>query len=226
MQILTPLQTKILNLFAGLNEKDNFYLTGGTVLSACFLKHRKSYDLEFYTNNEEIIIPFIKKLEISLTEEQLKVQRLRGMRAASGFYVESEEEALIVSFSEDSPSRFEQPTETSEIPGIRVDSFIDIATNKILALFERAELEDYIDLYFLAKERFSKKELLEKTAIKEPAFDLYWFGIALARIDDFPDDPPDLQLLIKQCSITEIKDFFRSWRKEIIKEIKTGIAAK
>jgi len=222
LQILTPLQIKILDLFSGFTDKDNFYLTGGTALSSCFLKHRKSYDLEFYTNNEEIIIPFIKKLETSLIEKQLKVLRLRGMRTVTGFSVDSEEESVIVSFSEDSPSRFEQPTETSEIHGIKVDSFIDIATNKILALFERTELEDYIDIYFLIKDNFSKKELLEKTTIKEPAFDLYWFGIALERIDDFPDNHPDLHLLIKPCSMTEIKDFFKSWRKEIIKEIKQG----
>ena len=58
MEILTNLEKKILNLFSSLSDKDVFYLTGGTALSAFFLKHRKSHDLDFFTNVEELILPF------------------------------------------------------------------------------------------------------------------------------------------------------------------------
>ena len=71
MEILTNLQRKILVLFSNLPDKDAFYLTGGTALSAFFIKHRMSLDLDFFTNVEELILPFSQKLEASLKNEIL-----------------------------------------------------------------------------------------------------------------------------------------------------------
>jgi predicted nucleotidyltransferase component of viral defense system len=49
-EILTTLQQKFIHLFAK-NEllKKYFYLTGGTALSAYYLKHRYSEDLDFFS---------------------------------------------------------------------------------------------------------------------------------------------------------------------------------
>lgn len=63
MEILTNLQRKILVLFSNLPDKDAFYLTGGTALSAFFIKHRMSHDLDFFTIVEELILSFSQKLE-------------------------------------------------------------------------------------------------------------------------------------------------------------------
>jgi hypothetical protein len=51
LRILTDLQKKVLLQFSGLPDKEAFYLTGGTALSAIFLKHRRSNDLDFFTHN-------------------------------------------------------------------------------------------------------------------------------------------------------------------------------
>lgn len=74
MQILTDLQKKILKVLVSLPDKDAFCLTGGTALSAFFLKHRKSQDLDFFTSTEELILPFSQKLETSLKNENLQVE--------------------------------------------------------------------------------------------------------------------------------------------------------
>jgi len=63
---------------------------------------------------------------------------------------------------------------------------------------------------------------MEKAAIKDPGFDLYWLGVAMERLDDFPDNSPDMHLLMRQCSMIELKEFFGVWRKEISKEITGG----
>jgi hypothetical protein len=60
---------------------------------------------------------------------------------------------------------------------------------------------------------------MEKAALKDPGFDLYWLGIAMERINDFSDDAPDMHLLTRQCTIAELKEFFSIWRKEIMKDI-------
>lgn len=219
MEILTDLQRKILFQFSGLPDQEAFYLTGGTALSAIFLKHRRSHDLDFFTPIEELIQPHSQKLEESLVKEGLKVDRLRAFQSFTELSVSSENDFTMVHFALDSPFRFEEPSKVDEIFGVKVDSLIDIATNKVLALFGRAELRDFIDVYFLTKEHFSKIELIEKASQKDPGFDLYWFGIALERLNDFTDDATDLLLLVRQCSMTELKEFFGQWRKDIAREI-------
>ncbi|MBI5199004.1 MAG: nucleotidyl transferase AbiEii/AbiGii toxin family protein [Nitrospirae bacterium] len=219
MEILTDLQKKILNIFSDLPDKEAFYLTGGTALSALFLKHRKSHDFDFFTGVEELIIPFSQRLESSLKKQGLKVERLRGFHSFVELSVNSSEDSTIIHLATDSPFRFEQPAVCEEFSGIKIDSLIDIATNKFLALFGRAALRDFIDIFFLIKERFSKNELIEKARQKDPGFDLYWLGVAMERINDFPDDSPDMHLLTRPCAMNELKGFYMGWRKEIMKEI-------
>ena len=219
MDILTNLQRKILNLFGNLPDNGNFYLTGGTALSAFFLKHRKSHDLDFFTSVEELVLPFSQKLEASGKKEGLKVERLRGFHSFVELSVNSPDDSTIIHLALDSPFRFEPPSLSKEIPGLRIDSLIDMASNKLLALFGRAALRDFIDVYFLTKERYSKNKLIEISRQKDPGFDLYWLGVAMERINNFTDNTPDLHLLIHPCTITELKDFFNSWRREITKEI-------
>lgn len=219
MEILTNLQKKILLRFSKLPDQEAFYLTGGTALSTFFLKHRRSNDLDFFTNLEEVILPISQKLEISLKNEGFKVERLRGLHSFVELSVSSGNESTVIHFALDSPFRFEQPAALGEIPGLKVDSLIDIATNKLLALFGRAELRDFVDIYFLVKDRYKKNELIEKSAQKDPGFDLYWLGVAMERINDFSDDSPDLHLLTRPCKMKELKDFFSNWRKDISKEI-------
>lgn len=219
MEILTHLQKKILLHFSNLPDQEAFYLTGGTALSAFFLKHRRSNDVDFFTNLEQLIQPISQKLGTSLKNEGFGVERLRGLHSFVELSVSSGDESTVIHFASDSAFRFEQPASLEEIPGLKVDSLIDIATNKLLALFGRAELRDFVDIYFILKEHFDKTDLIEKSAQKDPGFDLYWLGVAMERINDFSDDSPDLHLLTRPCSMNQLKEFFTSWRRDILKEI-------
>jgi hypothetical protein len=59
LEILTNLQEKILHLFSEIPDQEAFYLTGGTALSAFFLKHRRSNGLDSFNHIEieELISP-------------------------------------------------------------------------------------------------------------------------------------------------------------------------
>lgn len=219
MEILTNLQKKILLLYSEIPDREAFYLTGGTALSAFFLEHRRSNDLDFFTDVEELVMPFAQRLEESLKKEALKVERLRGFRSFMELSVSSENDSTVIHFALDSPFRFEQPSDIKEIPGVKIDSLIDMATNKLLALFGRAELRDFLDIYFLVRDHYTKDELIEKSARKDPGFDLYWLGVAIERINEFSEDSPDLHLLMRPCTIRELQQFYSIWRKEISEKI-------
>lgn len=220
MKVLSNIQEKILKLFKGLpTDKNNFYLTGGTALSAFYLYHRKSDDLDFFTTTPELIIPFSQALEDNLKKEGLKVKRLRKFQSFIELSVISSQERTVIHLSLDSPYRFQPLILSSKYPGLKIDSLIDIASNKTLALFGRATPRDFIDLYFLNKETFSQEKLIALAKKKDPGFDLYWFGVALERINSFSKETADMHLLLKPLKIKELKNFFRQWRKEIIKEL-------
>jgi predicted nucleotidyltransferase component of viral defense system len=219
LEILERIQKEILNILKDLPDVEAFYLTGGTALSAFYLGHRKSNDIDLFTSVEELISPFSLKIEDVLKKRNFSVKRSRGFHSFVELFVNSPEESTIIHIALDSPFRFEQAADSKEFPGLKTDGLIDIATNKLLALFGRATLRDFLDVYFLIKERFIKSELIEKAKIKDPGLDIYWLGIALERINEFPDDSPEMLLLIKPCNMKELQRFFNEWREEIYKEI-------
>lgn len=106
MQILSDLQKEILKTFIQLADHEAFCLTGGTALSAFFLQHRRSHDLDFFTSTEEILSPFSLKLEAALANKKFSVSRLRGFQSFIEIAVSSEEDQTIVHLALDSPFRF------------------------------------------------------------------------------------------------------------------------
>ena len=220
MKILFNIQEEVLNLFKDLpTDKDNFYLTGGTALSVFYLHHRKSDDLDFFTSTPELITPFSQALEDNLKKKGLKVEKIRGFQSFVELSVISPEERTVIHLALDSPYRFQPPISSPKYPGLKIDSFIDIASNKTLALFGRATLRDFIDLYFLNQKGFSRKKLITLAKEKDPGFDLYWFGVALERINSFSKEAVEMHLLLKPVKMEELKNFFHQWRKEIMKRL-------
>jgi predicted nucleotidyltransferase component of viral defense system len=51
MDLLTPLQRRLLAEIGGSPLRDQFFLTGGTALAAFYLYHRYSVDLDLFTEN-------------------------------------------------------------------------------------------------------------------------------------------------------------------------------
>lgn len=222
MEILENIQKEILNNLIFIPEIESFYLTGGTALSAFYLFHRKSNDLDFFTSEEELIMPFSLKIEETLKKKGLEIERTRGLRSFVELVVSSPSESTIVHLALDSPYRLEPFINSENFQGLKIDNLTDIAANKLLALFERATLRDFVDVYFLIKEKFKKADLIEKARTKDPGFDIYWLGTAFERINEFSMDSPEMLLLVKPCSMKELQEFFNEWRREIFKEITKG----
>jgi len=215
LQIITPLQHQLLELLSNRSEREAFYLSGGTALSAFYLKHRLSRDLDLFTGEEELIRPFSLAFEKLANESGYSVERKRSFSSFVELVVSSGKETTIVQFALDSPFRLEPVVKCHEIPGLMIDSLPDLAANKTLALFGRAALRDFIDVYCLATTTFSKADLLEKAAKKDPRFNLYWYGVALAQIETFVENDPDFQLLLERITFEKLQQFMINWQKEI-----------
>ena len=221
MEVINKVQKAILHEFSLVSGSEYFYITGGTALSHFYLKHRRSNDLDFFTTTEEFIIPFSRRLEEKLRNERMFIQRQRGIHSFVELVVEQDEEMTIIHLALDAVFRFEPLKEFPEYPKLKVDSLADIASNKLLTLFGRAALRDFVDVYSLIKKtQFTIDELMDKAKIKDTGFDLYWLGVALERINTFKDASPEMLLLIEPISFKELLAFFNEWRERIVKELK------
>lgn len=221
MGIISNIQKAILTRFGQVLESEHFYLTGGTALAEFYLKHRKSDDLHFFTPEEEIIIPFSRGLEEMLKAEGMAIQRQRGLHTFVELMAERGNETTMIHLTQDTAFRFEQTKEFPQYPELKVDSLVDIASNKLLTLFGRASLRDFIDVYVLIKKGlFGPQELIEKAKVKDPGFDLYWLGVAFERIKTFKDNSTEMLLLVEPVNFEELVVFFNQWREKIAEELK------
>ena len=220
MEIINKVQKEILSQFGDIPDSKEFYLTGGTALSFFYLKHRRSNDLDFFTNNPDLILPFSYNLEDNLKNKGCLTQRQRGLHSFVELMATKDRESTIIHLAQDAPYRLEAVKQFIDYPKLNVDSLKDIATNKLLALFGRATLRDFIDVYFLIKQKhFTAKELVLGAKDKDPGFDLYWLGVALERINTFTNDSSEMLLLLERVDFKEMLSLFNQWREEITKEL-------
>lgn len=206
--ILTLLQKEILKNFCSIDETRNFYLTGGTALAEFYLQHRLSEDIDVFTSEEELILYVVDRFIKKLKETGFDVDISRRFKTFCEIFVNKEEQTNKIHIACDSQFKFEQPKETEL--GIKVDGLIDIATNKLLALFGRADPKDFIDIYFLVKEKeLLLQELIEKAKKKDPGLDEYFLSIAFEQVKKIPDEIEKLPVtMLKPANMTELKKFF------------------
>ena len=213
LEILDNFQKEILVRFGAWKGSGHFYLTGGTALAEFYLRHRKSADLDFFTSEEELIAPFSYRVQEQLDFMRADVQRRRGSESFVELLVRRGEETTLIHLARDTPFRLEETREFPGYPRLKVDSLADLAGNKLLALFGRALLRDFIDVYCLVKMgKFGEEDLVEKAAVKDPGFDLYWLGVAFERIKTFKPDALDILLLAQPLLFTDLLEFFNRWR--------------
>lgn len=216
--IISEIQRMILNCFANLPDNNYFYLSGGTALSEFYLGHRKSYDLDIFTAEEKLILPFSRILENRLKTINFMVNVIRRFSSFVEFEVAYKNQTTKVQLAYDSPFRFEDPVH-SDLDVI-VNDYKDITVDKLLAFFGRAEPRDAIDLFCILKNEDIWK-LTDLAAKKDPGFDLYWLAVSMEKVKSFPDDisrwPVEMLIEVK---IEELKALFYRISMEIMNKLK------
>lgn len=182
-----------------------------------YLAHRKSYDLDIFTTEKGLIIPFSYTFEEEI-KKNFSLKVVRRFETLVEFEISDKEKSTRVQLALDSPFRFEEPLDTDL--GIKVNDYKDLIVDKLLAFFGRAEPRDAIDLYFILEtENFW--DLVELAKQKDPGFDLYWLANALHRVKGYPENIKDLPVeMIKEINIKELKKLFLNLSKEVMEKIK------
>ena len=167
----------------------SFFFTGGTALSAFYLAHRESQDLDFFS-----LKPFdTLALRTTMQEIADKTSSAMVMNIQSQTYNEIFLENKKEGWSQKIDIVQEQPKHFGEIKNIGnipVDSLIDITTNKILAVFGRLEPKDYIDLFVIFTRKDLKfSEMFELAKQKDTGLSEFYFANTIADADKFETLP-------------------------------------
>src|SRR5258708_2519671 len=141
IQVLTHEQEIILAEIKKSPVLRQFYFTGGTALSAFYLQHRYSDDLDFFTKDKfdtqqilDLIQTWSKKYNFTFTSEFQEVvyiflltfQNNSTLKLDFGYYP------------------YQKIKEVVLVDGISTDSLADIAVNKLLTVTQRNTVKDFV----------------------------------------------------------------------------------
>src|SRR3989344_2426455 len=211
--ILLPHQIEILKLFFATTFAKPFFLTGGTALSAFYLAHRDSKDLDFFSLEkydpqqlEVVILDIAQKMGCEIFTK-IKSDTYNEI------YLENVNWRQRIDIAKEQPKRF---GEVVDIEGVRVDSLDNIGSNKITAIFGRLEIKDYIDLYSIVTQtENSFEELFVLAKQKDLGLTEFYFASTIADISQI-QTWPDLKIdLDKQAMF----DFYKKLTTDMLLKI-------
>ncbi len=204
MELLTKDQITLLKA-VGKNRalSKRFYLTGGTPLAAFYLQHRYSEDLDFFSEDEVDPLPiqiFFKQQKGALQIKKIDFEQSFNRNL---FFLTLPTGGLKIEFT-----YFPFPRIARGVPqhGVQIDSILDIAVNKLFAIYQRTQARDYIDLYYICrKQKYTIEDLLKKAKAK---FDWHVDPIQLGTQFAKAEEASDLPRMIQSIPRTTWQTFF------------------
>lgn len=214
--VLTETQRRFLEAFFTSGPiSTHFYLSGGTALAGFYLHHRLSDDIDLFTRDVAQIMRARERIEASITACALEITARREIEEERREYLEYKVQGdphpthplRKIDVVRDTDPIFSPP----ELYGvIRVDSLLNIAVNKVAAIFSRSdEAKDYVDLYFILKTQpFDLDALLPMAAQKDLGFDELRFAASLAGVSGLGRLVPFLErYMVKPLRVDDLVRF-------------------
>ena len=208
IHILTKEQQVILDEVKQNKEFKQFYFTGGTALSECYLQHRYSEDLDFFSDKEidtkkifVIITNWSRQHKFTFTSEFQEVVYTFLLKFNNG-------RELKVDFGYYPYKQIEKP---NEINGIKTDSLKDIAVNKLLTVTQRNTVKDFVDLYFLLQQ-FTVRDLIYGLETKfKIRIEPFILASDFLKVEDFTFLPR----MINSLTLDELQSFYRKKAQDL-----------
>ncbi len=200
--ILSALQWEFLSFF--FQGAPPFFLTGGTALSAFYLQHRYSQDLDLFTLDTDAFdrVPlYVADTATRLTASVASLQTAPQFRR---YKLSRKGESVIVDFVREVVPQISE--EKNRFEGIVVDTLEDIAANKICTVISRAEIKDYIDVYFLSRAGYPLENYIKLAQQKDTGVSRAMLAYLLSefRLSKVPD------FMIASISVEDLQEYFQS----------------
>jgi predicted nucleotidyltransferase component of viral defense system len=208
--ILTALQWEFLSIF--FHGASPFFLTGKTALSAFYLQHRYSEDLDLFTLESESFDRVRLYMADTATKLNASVASLQTAPQFHRYKISRKREAVIVDFVREVVPQISQ--EKNRFDGIVVDTLDDITANKICTVISRAEIKDYIDLYCLERAGYPLENYIKPAQQKDAGVSQAMLAYLLSefRLSKIPD------FMIVPVSLEELQEYFQSLARKLAVE--------
>jgi len=184
--VLTPLQERIATVVAEALAGSDFALAGGAALIAQGLVDRKTNDLDFFGSSEEALAQRLPNVVSSLQQEGFEVEVRRSTRQFVRIVVRGLDSETELDLGLDGRLF---PLEQGEFSPVLASK--ELAVDKVLAVFGRAEARDFVDLNAL-EQFFKLEDLFVLAAEKDRGFDIGVFADMTRRA--FSLDPSEFNL--------------------------------
>nr|NJM04092.1 nucleotidyl transferase AbiEii/AbiGii toxin family protein [Desulfobacula sp.] len=208
---LYPFQDEVLKFIQTGNT--NFYLTGGTVLSRCFLHHRYSDDLDFFVNADPDFKEQTRQIIDGLKKESMWTIEI-GTASDSFVRLILEKNTTLLKIDFVNDVKFHKGSLEKHSLFHRIDNWSNILSNKLCAI-SRLDVKDIVDILFISKNhKFDWKEIIKDAREK----DLWADPLEICKIlKQFPTEllntikwisPVNIEVLIKAIGSIHDDIFF------------------
>lgn len=210
------LQDQFLDAFFSSQLKQAFYLTGGTALARFYFHHRKSIDLDFFTNQKDVNFDEVNRVALRIASDF--GWRLQSQITTNTFlqyiFVDANQMQLKIDIVRDIPVHF---GDIKVEKNIRIDSLENIGSNKITAILGRTDAKDYIDLYWILKKTdFTFDHLFELAKKKDAGLTELYFSYALAHARDVTVFP----VMLVPLEWEKIVEYFIKLSEQLLLRVK------
>ncbi|BAS26717.1 nucleotidyl transferase AbiEii/AbiGii toxin family protein [Limnochorda pilosa] len=205
--MLSPFQERLARLFLSMPEAQDFALAGGAALVFRNDVSRQTQDLDFFTPVVEEVPAVFHRFAELLAEVGLDFQVIHASPSFARLRVrEPAGEEALVDIGYD--YRLMEPGET---PIGRVLQVEELAADKLLALFGRAEARDFVDVYVLAA-RFGIDAMMSWARQKDPGFDPHVLAVMIGHLDRLRREEFD----VDEQDFGALRAFFAELRASLI----------
>ena len=154
----------------------DFALAGGAAIISQGLVERRTNDLDFFGSSEESLSQIFPEVVSSLRREGFEVEIRRSTPQFARIVVRESDSETEVDFGLDGRLF---PLEQGEFSPVLTSK--ELAVDKVLAIFGRAEARDFVALYAL-EQFFKLEDLFVLAAEKDRGFDLGVFADMSKRV--------------------------------------------
>lgn len=206
---LGVLKLKQKEIFNKLDEFSDFYLVGGTGL-ALQIGHRVSDDFDMFSK-KDISKNLIRKVRFVFKDCKIKI-----------ILNHSEQLSVVIDGIKIDFVKYNFPLilDLSELKNVKILKISEIAAMKAYALNYRGTYKDYVDLYFILKNKYTSLKQIKEIAEKKYK-DEFNFRLFLEQIIYLKDVKIEkIEFLEQKVDREKIEEFFkkeiRKYKKEII----------
>ena len=175
--MLTPFQERIAAIVAGLDEAEDFALAGGGALIVRGDVDRHTRDLDFFGLTIESVDRLAPAVERALIRAGMEIVALQKNQGFVRLIASQGDQRCEIDLAADA-RLFDIDTDP-DIPTLTGE---ELAVDKVLAIFGRAEARDFIDLAAV-EPKYGFERLCELAAEKDRGFSPNVFGEMLYRFD-------------------------------------------